>query len=110
MSKNTEKLSKEEALEKALGRYDGTNCRKESSQKALDRYGGTNRKKESSQKEGSLESWEILVTLILPIAGILMALVKLNNNEKENGKNLMLLSIAFSLISFLVIYTMVNRA
>ena len=93
MSKNTEKLSKEEALEKALGRYDRTN-----------------RKKESSQKEGSLESWEILVTLILPIAGILMALVKLNNNEKENGKNLMLLSIAFSLVSFLVIYTMANRA
>lgn len=93
MSKNTKKLSKEEALEKALDRYDSTN-----------------RRKENSQKEGSLESWEILVTLILPIAGILMALVKLNNNEKENGKNLMLLSIAFSLISFLVIYTMVNRA
>ena len=57
---------------------------------------------------GGIDSWEILVALILPVIGILMALVKLNNQEKENGKNLMLLSIAFSLVSSAIIYTFIS--
>lgn len=88
---NNESTTKEEALKKVLNRY------------------GNNKKNTDKEQKIHLESWEVLVALIIPAIGILIALTKLINHEKRSGKFLILISIAFSFISFIIFYITMNK-
>lgn len=54
-----------------------------------------------------LEMWEIIISIIIPIIGIIMGLIKLNKDDRENGKKLIIISVIAFVISF-TLYSLIG--
>lgn len=55
------------------------------------------------KKSKSVETWEIIVALLIPIVGIILGIIHFGKDEREKGKTLIIFSIAVSVICSIII-------